>query len=156
MSHLYTIRYPLAVWAVLTGLSGCGDGAKSAALYPVTGTIMADGKPLASAEVQFIPTGNAQANMVYGRTDEAGKYSLKTGSGKDGAPAGAYRVTVSKRINPDGTPYIPTPGGPPPIESPAKETVAPAQSDPGMTKLTASVSEGGGKVDLEVQLLKKK
>lgn len=64
----------------------------SPALYPVTGTVTHEDKPVEGANVQFVPTEGIPSNAV---TDAAGKFTLMT-AGKPGAAAGEYKVTVNK------------------------------------------------------------
>src|SRR5688500_14472551 len=92
-------------------LSGCGDGTKPLPeLAPVTGTITMDGKPLADAEVLFIPASSVGFTAAA-TTDSSGAYTLQTASGKDsgpGAPAGEYKVTVSRYVDGSGNVVKPT------------------------------------------------
>ena len=69
--------------------AGCGGGPK---LYPASGSVKYDGKPLAEASILFIPQGGRPS---IGTTDASGNYTMTTG-GKPGVPAGTYSVTVSK------------------------------------------------------------
>lgn len=71
-------------------LVGCGRSDRPA-LYPATGTVTYEGKPLAGASVTFFP----ESGMVaVGSTDDAGNFSLKT-QGVAGASAGSFRVVVT-------------------------------------------------------------
>jgi hypothetical protein len=92
-----------AVFCVLWGcgvlsLPGCG-GLK---LYPVSGTVTLDGKPLSQCTVSFNPDaskGNTLTVSCVGRLDAQGHYSLRTiavkaSEGGTGAPAGWYKVTL--------------------------------------------------------------
>ena len=81
--------------AALACLVGCG-GERYA---PVAGTVTLDGQPLADAKLVFEPvggeSGNAAGKPSYGRTDEAGRYTLTCPiAGTDGAAVGEHRVRV--------------------------------------------------------------
>lgn len=90
-SPVFYTRLVLAVWGLLMMLStGCGGSTPK--LYPVSGTVTYEGKPLADASLLFIPQ---QGRPSVGTTDASGKYTMTT-SGQPGAPAGTYSVTVSK------------------------------------------------------------
>jgi len=68
---------------------GCGGGMK-----PVEGIVKLDGQPLQGATVVFVPDGS-KGDILNGFTDASGKFSLLT-KGKTGAPAGNYKVVVTK------------------------------------------------------------
>ena len=87
MSHC---RCFLAVFGLLTVVAaGCGPSAPK--LYPASGTVTYEEKPLANATVIFIPQ-SGRPSMAT--TDASGKYTIST-NGKPGAPLGTYNVTVS-------------------------------------------------------------
>lgn len=69
---------------------GCG-GANHPQLYPVTGTVTYDGKPLARASVLLVPEGGS---VALGQTDEQGNFSLKT-QGEMGAVEGPAKIAVT-------------------------------------------------------------
>jgi hypothetical protein len=86
---------PLLAFLGLVALSGCGDGKISR--YPVTGTVMVDGKAAEGAQVVFCPTSSSPELEKFrpaGFTDSAGKFTLTTIDSTDGAPAGQYKVLV--------------------------------------------------------------
>lgn len=91
----------VATAASLLGASGCG-GPKRPKIYPTTGTVTLDGKPLADATVSFVPTSGPPSD---GRTDASGKYVIMT-AGEPGAPFGACKVTVSKHTSPGSMPTM--------------------------------------------------
>ncbi|HEV8067448.1 MAG TPA: carboxypeptidase-like regulatory domain-containing protein [Planctomycetaceae bacterium] len=70
-------------------------------VFPVKGTLILEGKPLANADLVFHPTTplpkDASQILPRGRTNEDGAFNLTTYYDNDGAPAGKYRVTVSYR-----------------------------------------------------------
>ena len=76
-------------------LVGCGEG--KIARYPVTGTVLVDGKPYEGARVMFCPEGGSEAfskERPYGVTDQSGKFELTTFIKGDGAPAGDYKIMI--------------------------------------------------------------
>lgn len=82
----------LAVFALFCSVSlGCGGSAPK--LYPVTGTVSFNDKPVEGASILFSPQGGRPS---MGTTDASGKYTITT-LGKPGAPVGTYNVTVSKQ-----------------------------------------------------------
>ncbi len=79
------------VW--LPTVFGCGDD--KIARYPVTGTVLVDGRPAEGATVIFYPVGGSeefQKERPFGVTDANGKFDLRTFQPGDGAPAGEYKV----------------------------------------------------------------
>jgi hypothetical protein len=72
---------------------GCGSGA--AHLYPVSGEVTAEGKPLAAGSVSLHPDrakGNQSQEIPVGEIKD-GRYAISTGK-HQGAPLGAYKVVV--------------------------------------------------------------
>ena len=62
-------------------------------VYPVTGKVLlADGKPLTTGRVEFIPVKGGMP--AAGDIGPDGSFSLKTGNGQEGAPAGDYKVRL--------------------------------------------------------------
>jgi hypothetical protein len=82
----------------LLALLGCSGGASKDTnlpkTYPVSGTITRNGAPVADASVLFQLVGGSRS--ATGMTDASGKYTLSTFTSNDGAPAGEYKVSVSK------------------------------------------------------------
>ncbi len=133
-------------------LPGCGGGSAGPqlSLAPVTGTVMADGEPLANAMVMFAPYEGDAVRAAYGVTDQSGKYELLYEE-KKGCPPGKYRITISKFAMPDGSLF--------PRDMPQEEQMAegkehvPAKfSDPAQTKLFQDVTADGGEFPLEISL----
>lgn len=71
-------------------LVGCGGGVGTIA---VTGVVTHNSKPLADADVSFVPETGSPA---YGRTDASGRFTLTTFNEGDGATPGKHTVTVIK------------------------------------------------------------
>jgi hypothetical protein len=81
----------------LVSLVGCGDG--KLALYPVTGSVLVDGKPAAGAMVIFCPvegksSPELQRERPFGNTGPDGKFALTTFKKDDGVPLGEYKILV--------------------------------------------------------------
>jgi hypothetical protein len=126
----------------LVFLVGCQKRASDAGLVPVGGTVRLDGKPLAKATVTFIPQGATRGFGSEAVTNEAGEFKLKSRRAGDGAVAGTYKVTISKRLMPDGSEPV-FDNKTSEIDSPAKETLPLTYSTREKTMLTATVPEGG-------------
>ncbi len=135
---------------LMAGCSGGGDEAE-VSLLPVSGTIMADGQPLADVAITFAPDGDQIGKPAYGRTDASGKYELAFSDGRMGCPPGSYRVIISKFAQPDGSAFPPDV---PPEEQTAIgiEHIPPQYSDPTRTKLLAEVTPQGGEFPFEISM----
>jgi hypothetical protein len=123
----------------------CGCGGESYDSVPVSGTVTHKGTPVEGATVAF--HGGSAKVPATGVTDASGKFKLSSYKPDDGAPAGSYRVTVTKKKLEGGGGTGPSSmeeaaaksGGPA-----AKETdLLPAKyADQEMTPLTATVEKG--------------
>jgi hypothetical protein len=136
-----------AIWiSLVLGLALAGTGCNrydGPPLYPVTGTVTLDGKPLPGAGVMFVPRGETRGNASLGLTDVNGKYTLKAEQGGyPGVPEGEFAVVISKLKD----------------SAPAGEELAAAQTsneetlsakywDSAQSILTAKVPQGGATVD---------
>ncbi len=85
-------------------LAGCGKGKPET--VPVTGEVIYKNGPVEGAEVTFAPEGAA---LAMGRTDAAGKFTLRTFEEGDGAVPGSHRVTVVKNVPQSTRPENPYP-----------------------------------------------
>lgn len=95
--HLMNRVYISMLFAFAGGLVGCsGDGKLS--VYPVSGTVTQNGKPLDGATVYLYAKDEAviaaKTPVPQGKTDASGKFQLKTYEANDGAPAGEYNVAI--------------------------------------------------------------
>ncbi len=66
-------------------------------MLAVEGIVTYEGKPIDEAQVVFHPLDATAApeNRPLGITDDQGRFRLTTFDANDGAPIGAYKVTVS-------------------------------------------------------------
>jgi len=82
-------------FVALLAMTGCQD--KLGKLHPVEGKVTTPAGPLTSGTVTYYPDPpkpGATPITPAGEVQSDGSYKLKT-NGKDGAPAGKYKVTVT-------------------------------------------------------------
>ena len=96
------------------------------------------GKALPNAKVTFLPIGDTKGIGGSGQTDKDGSYEVTYNRGGTGLPAGEYRVTISQRLNPDGSQPDPDVS---PIESQATERIPAKYSSEDSSKLTKRISD---------------
>ena len=131
-------------------VAGCSEAEKPDfldQLIPATGRVTLDGKPLAMANVTFIPDvsveGGRAATAV---TDADGMYELVTslpGTPQEqpkGVLPGEYVVVISKLAMPDGTPLPKNLGGADALDQGAVESVPAKYNDPSASTLKATVA----------------
>jgi hypothetical protein len=131
-------------------LAGClgSDGG----VLSVTGTVTQNDKPLPGAVVDFIATGATPGLGGYATTGADGTYTIVGKRGEKGLAPGSYKVTVSLRLRPDGSPADPNTS---PIESDATERLPPIYSDAKATTLTAQVDKDARVHDFKVEAITK-
>ncbi|MFG0267408.1 MAG: hypothetical protein ACF8AM_20000, partial [Rhodopirellula sp. JB055] len=98
--------------ALTLAMSGCGDSRPEGMpeTYPASITVSQDGVPLADATVTFYPEDSSLNRWpVGGTTNEEGTATLMTSTRYEGAPAGKFKVIVSKDVT-EGDPYPKHPG----------------------------------------------
>ena len=94
--------------------SGCSRVPRPADLpdlYPCQLTISQDGKPLEKANVTLYPDDSKSKWTVGGTTDSRGIVTILTHAQFPGAPAGEYKIVVSKTESYQERPAQPKPGG---------------------------------------------
>ena len=74
----------------LAALAGCGGK-----YHSVTGQVVMDGEPLASAMVQFVPDEGGGQKPASGMSDAQGHFRMGTDKPGDGVAPGKYKVIVS-------------------------------------------------------------
>ena len=82
--------------ALSAGLTGCGasDSLPKLQVYEVKGkVVLADGKPLSSGLVSFVPIGGLSITPSATIASD-GTFSLVTGGSGEGAPEGEYKVRI--------------------------------------------------------------
>ncbi len=107
---------------------------------PASGVVTLQGRPVEGASVSFVPADRA-GTAAFALTDAEGRFDLNTFSEKDGAVAGQYTVTVTKK-SVETTPNPKDPNGPP-LKSVEKSDLPVRYASSGTSKLTASVSDSG-------------
>lgn len=134
---------------LLVGLATGGGCSRQSPVYPVSGRVSLDGKPLVDAQISFRP---AQGPEAFGVLDGEGRYTLSTRAAGDGAVAGKHAVTLSPLtegliLTPDAEPRLPapTPGATPgAMPVPAKYLQAETSG------LTATVEPGTNTFDFDL------
>jgi len=133
------------------GFAGCGRRVDDKwtrmrpPVYPATGVVECDGRPVAGAKVTFLSGKDdgtdPQAQMAYGQTDSSGRFRLRRYPEYEGAVAGDYRVSVTKTEYITTTPPNPDPERDyPPIE---KSVLPTRYRDVKTSGLTATVAPDG-------------
>ncbi len=142
----------LDAWCLVL-LLGCQPTAKGPPLVPVEGVVTLDGKPLAGANVMFVPRGETRGDKAfYGKTNASGKFVATSADGKQkGTAVGNYQVVINKLVKPDGSDFVPDPNAGPEDTGGFRELLPAAYSDAAKSNLTAEVPEGGAK-NLEFKL----
>ena len=72
-------------------LMQCGCGQNGPNIFPVSGVVTKDGKPVPSATVTFYPTSGKSS---WGLTDDSGKFVLQYDADQPGAVGGEHRVSI--------------------------------------------------------------
>lgn len=135
----------VAILCLCAVVCGCSKGPKKPAdlpkLNPTTVTVTYDdGSPVDGATVAFLAsqTGGRTWNLT-GVTDAAGKLVLMTDGNWEGAPAGDYRVIVTKEVTEMSEPT--EPGGSVTTKS-STRFVDQKYNLPTTSGLTAKIEEG--------------
>ncbi|MFN0199719.1 MAG: carboxypeptidase regulatory-like domain-containing protein [Planctomycetaceae bacterium] len=140
---IYNMYRLTLICSIVFALGCTGDaGPALPELEPVTGTVTLDGKPLGNADVFFVPVNQGLEAIV--KTNAEGVYELEI-RGNKGIAAGDYKVTIVKRVKPDGS-DIDKGGGL------GENLLPPKYSEIPTTELKATVPKGGGKIDFPLTL----
>jgi len=94
------IRLFVALLLVVCVLSGCQEKrpAGMPVLYPCEVTITQGGAPLGDADVNLMPEVGSSQWVISGHTDANGVTKIMTHGKYSGAPAGPFKVLVSKTL----------------------------------------------------------
>lgn len=148
---------PRAVFLLLLSVAvGCQQSVEPPAdlppLFPLEVTVLQEGKPVPGAFVRLIPSDAGMPWSCGATTDEDGVASIKTIGEFDGAPAGDYKVLISKLEMPatTGTDLSN-------LDAPAKtqgsesfNLIDPKFSRPNTTPLEVKVAEGSEEASFDV------
>lgn len=105
-------------------VSGCsGEGSDRVPVYPVSGTVTQNGEPVPDAQVAFVPVG--EGKTATGNTASDGTYELTTYAAGDGAPAGNYKVRITKMARPPEGSSPPADSGDEDVELTENESYVP-------------------------------
>ena len=113
----HLVRFSRAATVAIAAASLACGCSRQTPVYPVSGRVTIDGKPLVDAQISFRP---AQGPEAFGVLDSEGRYRLSTRAAGDGAVAGTHTVTLSQvtvglALEPGVPPKLekPTPGAMP-------------------------------------------
>jgi hypothetical protein len=116
--------------AALAAATGCGEKSK---YVPVSGVVRVNGKPYPNAMVYFQPVGSKEdPNPGRGstaKTDESGRFVLKTEDDKDGAVVGKHQIKVRTYENNNMVGYDPAKGSSDRQPEPPRGKVDPIPAD---------------------------
>ncbi|QDV32479.1 carboxypeptidase-like regulatory domain-containing protein [Tautonia plasticadhaerens] len=130
-------------------LAGCGEGpgAGRLAVFPAGGSVLVRGEPAEGARVMLHPAdpGVAAAGLFpHSTADASGAFALTTYEAGDGAPAGRYRVSVT-RPDPGFVPKTPEQREAVALGEPAPDLLRGRYADPSRSGLEAEiVADGDG------------
>jgi len=96
MNQRFFISFLIVLVLFIAGCGGVKKPDGMPTLYKTTLTFTQDGTPLAEATVTLVPVEGAVTWSAGGMTDSNGVLKVKTQTQFDGAPAGNYKITVSK------------------------------------------------------------
>jgi predicted small lipoprotein YifL len=110
MKRMFSSRSVLLVLVAVCSVAGCGK--QLPPMAPVSGKVTVGGQPLTSGQVAFLPDlgapsdaakggGEQTVGLSAGQISSDGTYKIFT-AGKEGAPAGKYKVTVTPSMVPMG------------------------------------------------------
>ena len=129
----------LPVCALVGAMAGGCSSANGPKPVPVTGRVLLDGRPLAHAQVVFLPAASPSpsAPRPTAVTDEEGRFRPSTFAQNDGAPEGEYTVLVT------WYPLV----GPKGQEEAGPNVLPPRYADPQRSPLKAVVAKGTAELE---------
>jgi hypothetical protein len=152
----------LSAVALILATSGCGSMNKGPKLKvePVTGKVTLGGNPLPDAQLTLFFEGTPPEGFVGAGalTDAQGNFEVMTGMQK-GAPAGTYKIVLSKMVGPDGNVVKADPATGMDLNQmiaagTAKELIPPSHSDQQQSTVTVTVKEGTPTPPLNIEIPK--
>lgn len=132
----------------LLGLSavGCGSAPdrpeNMPPLLPVQVKLLQDGTPLAGASVRLVPNGASSSWYTGGTTNDQGIAEVHTHGKFSGAPAGKYKLVVTKFETPSATSSTLENLNQPTSKDATYDLVDPKFGNPSKTTLELEVTEG--------------
>jgi hypothetical protein len=136
---------------------GCNSG--EIAVYPATGEVIYDGKPVENALISFVSQ-SSDGRGASAQTERDGTFIITTqGATKNGAVSGKYKVLVSKWIAvddsgkeiPPAPPKEYTPDAPPEEQPIMKNILPPKYEKKESTDLTVTVEKKKNHFKLELK-----
>ena len=156
---MHILQSALRICLLSSLLFGCSGGSSQVVpLVPVNGIVNLDGKPLANANVRFIPqpsptaTGKVLVEESTGVTRKDGSFTLAgihAGAGP-GAMAGEHRVVIDKMVMKADGSDAPANYDFAIMSNKIKQLLPPQYSDPNKTTLTATVPKAGGPINFDL------
>jgi len=133
-------------------LAGC-SGSSQAKVYPVSGKVTFDGKPMeGGGSIAFVPTGAAAGKAPGGLIDPQGNYTLGTYAENDGSMPGDFRVVIRQVTVNEPTA---TPDGSAPIKAapglPREKHIPAIYSDFKNSPATAKVGAKPNQIDIDLR-----
>ena len=96
MKNVCTLLFFVCCLGILT--AGCGKN-RFPGIVPGEGTVTFNGSPLADARLLFYPETPREDNVItVARTDQNGRFVMKTNGESDGAYPGNYKVVVVQSV----------------------------------------------------------
>ena len=111
MNRLFSYFRVAMLLAVCASVSACGKNETPLGeIAPVSGKVTVDGQAVTAGQVALIPVDsstNTGGSVCAGQIDATGTYTIFT-AGKEGAPIGKYKATVTVSMVPSGATKMPT------------------------------------------------
>lgn len=134
--------------------TGCSSGPDPPegmpTLHPVKITLLQDGKPVESASVRLVPNGKPSSWYSGGSSDAQGMVAIKTHGQFLGAPAGNYKVTITKIETPTASNSSLENLNQATHQDSSFDLVDPKFGSPAKTPLLIEVAEGSNEKEFEL------
>lgn len=164
MIHFKRRTYFFCLFLNLSALLiGCG-GSDRATVYPTSGTVLYDGKPMmGGGAISFIPISTQKGKTAGGTIKEDGTFVMSTYEEGDGSISGEFRVVVYQSTmqepetvpDSDGTEtgknFEPVTSEPIAIVD-KKDQIPPLYSDPVKSPVTVKIEPDGQNDSLRIEL----